>query len=82
MGEAQTKVSSINVEVLLARHVYFLASRAVDLDTRGAQLLGQADWQHDLAVAEDALAGTEHAKEELLSHEGQPAWRQDEARMD
>jgi len=59
--EADAEVGAVNVQVLLARHVHFLTARAKYFHARSRKLLREADRQHHLAVAEDALAHAEGA---------------------
>lgn len=62
VSEAYSKVRSINVQVLLARYVHFLATWAIDLDTRSWQLFWKTNRQYNLPITEDALACAEDTK--------------------
>ena len=51
VGEGAAEVRAVDVVALLFRHVDFLASRAVDLDSRCADFFAHADRQGVLALA-------------------------------
>jgi len=61
VGEARAKVGSINVELLLAWDVHILATGAVDLHARCAEVLTDADGQHVLPFAKHSRAVAELA---------------------
>jgi len=66
--EARSEISAIDVQMLLSRHVDFLTSRTVSLDSRSRELFTETDWQHELSVAQNSLAASERTQCEFLSH--------------
>ena len=82
MRKADTKVCPIDVQLLRTRDVDVLASGAVDLDSRGGQLLTHSDGQHVLSLAQNSRTITKGAKHVLLFHHGEAPGRDDEPRVD
>ena len=81
MGERRAKVSSVYVELLLAGDVHVLAAGAVHFHATGRKFLADADGEHILTLAKHARTVAERPEHELLLHHGEPARREDEARV-
>ena len=73
VSKADSKVCTINIKVLLAWHIYFLATWTIDLDTRSRELFGEADRQYNLSITENTLASAKDTQQELFSHHGKTA---------
>ena len=82
MRETGSKVSPVDIKLLLTRNVHILALRAIDLYSRRRQVFRNSNRQHILAFAENSGAVAEGAKHELLFHHGESARGQNKAGMD
>jgi hypothetical protein len=60
MREASTEVGSINVNLAHFRKVHFFATRAVGLETGGAECVTQANREDLLSITESARASSKH----------------------
>ena len=68
VGEGGSKISAVDVKLLLARNVNVLAARAINLHPRGAKLFTNTDRQYVLAFAEHARTISERAQHVLFLH--------------
>jgi hypothetical protein len=64
--------------MFLARHVNFLALGAVCFDSGSGELFREANREHKLAVAQNALAIAKRAQRVFFAHHSQAAGRKNE----
>ena len=79
MGERTSEVGTIDIMTLLLRDIDLLTARTVDLDSGSANFLAHTDRKCRLPVTQYPGTYPESPFCVLLTHDGQPFGRQDEA---
>ena len=82
IGERTPEVRPINIRTFFLRHIHFLTSGAVNLNSRSSYLLTHSNRQNRLSLTQHARTHSEHSLLIFVSHNRQPLRREDESRVD